>query len=133
MDDSDAIQNVKARYCAAADAIPDDVEAARAQFAGLFTPDVTADYGIDPIVGPDALVEFLTTAIAAGSDWMIHMIGSPLIEVDGDRATGSWALAVHSRRKATGERDLYVGRYADAFRKVGGEWKIASVAFIRRE
>lgn len=133
MDDFDAIQNVKARYCAAADTIPDDVAAARQELAGLFTDDVTADYGMDPIRGPAALIEFLTTAIAAGSDWMIHMIGSPRIDVTGDSATGNWALAVHSRRKATGERDIYVGRYADTFRKVAGVWKIASVRFIRCE
>lgn len=133
MDDFDQIQNLKARYCAAADSATEDREAALARLLDLFTQDAVADYGFGVIEGRDAVGAFTSETIGGGSAWMIHNIHTPLIETDGDRATGSWTVNVRMKRAETGKIDFVFGRYVDAFRRIDGEWKIAAVRFTRYE
>lgn len=132
-DDATEIANLKASYCLAADVSASNEAAARAMFADLFTEDSTGDYGFGTMEGPQAIADFLCQAISAGSEWMLHMLGSPRIEVDGDTATGNWTIQVESRRRK-GERMMkVVGRYSDTFRKTKTGWRIASITFFRLE
>jgi len=131
MDDHAAIQNVKARYCAFADSSCEDRQAARAALLPLFTPDVTADYGMEPIAGAEAVADFLSVAISGGSEWMIHNLHSPLIEIDGDRATGQWTVNVRMKRPGSAEPGFVFGRYRDSFRRVDGTWMIDAICFRR--
>lgn len=126
-----AIANLKARYCRAADTAADDVDAARAMFASLFTADFVGDYGYGLLHGPAAITDFLCDAIAGGSVWMIHMLHSPRIEVDGDRATGEWVVTAQSKRRETGELSVVLGRYSDVFRRDADGWRIARITFTR--
>jgi ketosteroid isomerase-like protein len=132
MSDALAIANLKAQYCATADLSATDPETARAQFAQIFTDDFVGDYGMEPIHGPQAITDFLCDAIAGGSDWMIHMLSSPHIIVEGDNATGDWTVHAHSKRK-NGEMMEVIGRYSDAFRQTADGWRIAKVGFWRPE
>ena len=131
-DDFVAIQNVKARYCHAIDRLAEDVEAARKVLRGVFLPDVVGDYGAGPLQGADALTDFLCVAIAANSEWRVHMIHTPLIEVEGDAATGGWTVMVHLKRP-NGPVEIILGRYADSFRRTPEGWRIAGVRFQRQE
>ncbi len=126
--DALAIANLKARYCAAADLTATDTPAARAAMIQVFSDDFFGDYGMATFDGPQAMADFLCTAIGANSDWMIHHLTSPRIAVAGDTATAEWAVLVHSKRK-DGERMEVVGRYADAFRRTGDGWRISKVVF----
>jgi SnoaL-like domain len=127
-DDTLAITNLKARYCATADSTCHDGEAARARFAPLFTDDFTGDYGMATFASPDELISFLCTSIGDNSEWMIHFLTSPRIVVDGDTATGDWAILVHSKRRG-GERMEVVGRYWDEFRRTPNGWRISKITF----
>jgi ketosteroid isomerase-like protein len=129
---SDALQitNLKAHYCATADSAATDTEAARAAFAHIFTEDFTGDYGMGLIEGPQAITDFLCTAIAGNSAWMIHMLSSPRIIVNGDTATGDWTVLVRSKRR-DGEMMEVIGRYSDEFRRERDGWRIAKVVFWR--
>lgn len=133
MSDALAIANLKARYCLAADTAAGDPDKARALFADIFTDDFVGDYGFDPMHGPEAIVDFLCTAIAGGSAWMIHMLHSPRIEITGQTATGDWTILVHSRRLESGEMMVVLGRYADVFRWTPAGWRIARISFRRPE
>jgi SnoaL-like domain len=126
------IANLKARYCAAGDLAPHDLEESAAGLAACFVPDATADYGFIQFDAPEKLIEFMGTAVGGGSEWMIHMLGSPIIEVAGDSATGEWTIAVHSKTRA-GEQMLIVGRYADRFVRTAAGWKISHIKFSRYE
>ena len=126
-----AIQAAKARYCAAADQCTHDPEGARAALEAVFTPDVVGDYGFDPMNGADAIAGFLSSAIAANSEWMLHMIHSPLVEVRGAEATGDWTVMVHSKRRETGAVDVIIGRYSDEFRLTDAGWRIVRIRFSR--
>jgi hypothetical protein len=132
-DEALAIQNLKARYCAAADLAATDPEQARRQLAALFTEDFRGDYGAGPLIGAAAIIDFLCTAIAASSEWMIHMLHSPRIEVNGDEATGDWTVLVHSRRRESGQVETVIGRYSDMLLRTPDGWRIAGVTFTRPE
>jgi len=130
-DDFVAIQNLKAGYCAAVDALTQDKASAAEAFRAIFLPDVIADYGFDPITGADALAEFLCNAIAGNSEWRVHMIHSPMIAVAGDGATGDWTVTVHLKR-LDGPVDVLLGRYSDTFERTSQGWRIARVRFLRQ-
>ncbi|WP_052129725.1 nuclear transport factor 2 family protein [Sphingomonas sp. 35-24ZXX] len=132
MDDALEIANLKARYCATSDRSSQDPEGAMTELVGYFVPDATADYGFVQFDSPDKLAGFMANAIGGGSEWMIHMLGSPRIEISGDDAAGDWTISVHSRRR-DGETMLVVGRYSDRFRKTPDGWRISHVGFTRYE
>jgi ketosteroid isomerase-like protein len=130
-DDALSIANLKAHYCATADLAATDQNKARAQFADIFTDDFIGDYDMgEPMIGPQAITDFLCAAIVGGSEWMIHMLSSPRIVVEGDTATGNWAVLVHARRR-DGEMMEVIGRYSDVFRRTADGWRIAKVGFWR--
>ena len=133
MNDALEIANLKAGYCAAADLSASDANRARAQFAEIFTDDFVGDYGMEPMLGAQAITDFLCTAIGGNSEWMIHMLSSPCISVADDTATGDWTVLVHSKRRETGERMEVIGRYSDEFRNTPNGWRIAKVRFVRPE
>jgi hypothetical protein len=126
-----AIQNLKARYCATADRSAHDPEGARAAFADLFTDDVAADYGFGVIEGAAATAEFMCTAVSGNSEWMLHMLHSPLIELGEGSATGHWTVSVHAKRRSDGQVDAYSGRYFDSLRLTAQGWRIAAVQFVQ--
>jgi hypothetical protein len=130
-DDVLAIQNLKARYCATADRAAGDPEGALAAFGSIFLPDIVADYGYEPMLGADALGGFLCTAIAGNSEWVLHMIHSPMIEIAGETATGDWTVMAHLKRREGGRVDVVMGRYADEFRLTSEGWRISRVTFTR--
>jgi hypothetical protein len=126
-----AVLNVKARYCAAADLAASDPHAARAEFMRVFAADVIADYGFGQLSGVEATAEFMCSSIPGNSEWMIHMLSTPLVEVTGERATGEWTVLVHAKRRDDGAIDVVRGRYQDAFRRdeTDGQWRIERVQF----
>ena len=126
-----AIANIKARYCAAADLSASDADHARRLFADIFADDFLGDYGAGLLESPQAITDYLCTAISANSEWMIHMLHSPCIDVNGDRATGDWTVLGYMKRRATGAIDTVIGRYSDIFRLTAQGWRIARVTFTR--
>jgi hypothetical protein len=126
-----ALANLKARYCATADRAAHDPEGARLVFADLFTPDVVADYGFGTLTGIEAAAEFMCTSIPGNSEWMLHMLSSPEIEIADEGAQGRWTVMVQSKRLDGGGIDTVVGRYADEFRLTREGWRIARVRFAQ--
>ena len=126
-----AIANLKARYCAAADLSATNPAAARTQFAQIFVDDFVGDYGFSSIEGAQAITDFLCTAIAANSEWALHMLHSPRITVSGDTGTGDWTVLAHMKRRETGAIDVVLGRYSDHFHLTSSGWRIAKVTFER--
>lgn len=126
-----AIQNLKARYCATADRAARDPDGAREAFGSIFLPDIVADYGYEPMLGAGALSAFLCTAIAGSSEWVLHTIHSPMIEIAGETATGDWTVIAHLKRREGGQVDVVMGRYSDVFRLTPEGWRIARVTFAR--
>lgn len=130
----EAIKGVKARYCRFLDT--NDWTG----FAGLFTADavmdVREDSGQDPVVGVDAIIAQVRFAVdhAASS----HQVHSPEIElIDGNTAHVTWAMqdrVVWQPGKSPIEGVQSItgyGQYHEEYRRVDGEWKIASLRLSR--
>ncbi|WP_067177787.1 nuclear transport factor 2 family protein [Microtetraspora niveoalba] len=106
-------------------------------FADVFTEDAVAEYDTpllrDPLrlEGRDAIVGYMRANLGPG---MItaHLAGHPEIEVDGDRATGSWCL--QDTVVATEYRLLIYGSayYTDVYRRCpDGRWRVSRTGHER--
>jgi len=130
-DDAVEIANVKARYCAASDLCPVDIDAALSGFRATFTDDVIGDYGFRVFHGFDDLTQFMTTAVAENSEWMVHMLHTPSIVVTGETATADWTVLSQMKRRVGGAIDTVTGRYCDELRRTSDGWRITKVQFTR--
>lgn len=106
------------------------------EFASTLAPDVKANYGSvsqgRPLVfdSRDAVVDYLSSAMS-GTMVTEHRFSQPEITVDGDTATGTWALSdivilPDSDTLVTGSA-FYTDRYV---RGVDG-WQIAETSYYR--
>jgi ketosteroid isomerase-like protein len=120
-DDHREIRNLRYRYSRHLDAQEWD------EWVSLMTDDVKCEYeGWDPFVGREEVLEFGRDTIASVFEYTAHMVHMPLIEVDGDEATGRWYLYLFYvlTDGAAGWRQ---GRYEDRYRRVDDEWKFSFV------
>ena len=89
---------------------------------GDWKGDITAFLAIAP--------EFLS-----GFKVTMHMMGLPLIDLQGDRAdVETYAIAWHQRpgsRDGSLKDDVWGVRYLDRFERRGGEWRIANRTMVR--
>lgn len=124
LEDIEAIRKLKAAYCAACD---DDHNGDAV--AGLFTADgVWQQSGDRPRVGPDEIAAKMfgirNAAIMRSS---AHMVTNPVIEVDGDTATGRWRFAMMYTSTGGDHSVRILGHYDERYARVDGSWKFTSL------
>ena len=106
-------------------------------FAGTLTADATADYGT-PVYGQplrlsgrDEIVAFMTRRL--GPEIItVHAAGQPEIDIDGDEATGTWAM--QDTVIATEHQVVIQGAafYEDRYRRgEDGVWRIGHTGYER--
>jgi len=131
--DLEAIKKLKAGYCRLVDAKDWD------GFRKLFTDAASFQViDFDPINGADAFVTYVREHVGERT---AHHVHNPEITIDSPtEAHGTWALADYVEWPSapeTGERRGFkgFGRYDETYRKVDGEWKIASwrLSYIRMD
>lgn len=94
----------------------------------LFTEDAVCDFGPYGVwTGKDAIRTGYAANLTAPDDQFatIHPSTNPLIELDGDTATGRWFLLDHILGPKDTSPLRIIGAYNDEFRRVGGDWKIS--------
>jgi SnoaL-like protein len=123
------IQNLKATYCQAADAVTRDAAGSTEILRSLFIPEVNADYGVAICEGRDALVGYLVKMIGDMNEWLMHGLQTPRIEVDGDSARGEWVVMVQIKQRQLSGKEMLVGRYIDEFVRTPEGWRISDVKF----
>jgi ketosteroid isomerase-like protein len=121
-----AIEELKYRYMRAVDSKDWDL------LATTLEPDVTAVYGNRlTFAGAAELVAMLST-LMDNSKITVHHLHQPEIEIDGDTATGTWALMDRVIRKK--ERTMLEGAaiYNDQYRRgADGAWRISRTTYER--
>lgn len=119
LEDIEAIRNLKARYCLACDDNynPEDL-------APLFAEDAVWDGGILGLAeGRTAINEFFTAA-SAKVPFALHYVTNPIIEANGNEATGNWLLW-EPMTFTTDSGNLGIwhsASYNDTYVKVDGQW-----------
>jgi len=61
-----------------------------------------------------------------------HNMTNPLIEVNGNRATGVWYISGPWDYTETGEKKWFALRYDDEYVKINGEWKYSHLRVAMR-
>lgn len=127
LEDIEAVKQLKYRYCAACDA---DYDCDR--LAALFTKDAVwegGEFGV--YTGREAIREFFAGAPKLIA-FAVHYVTNPIVEIDGDRATGEWFLwepIVFSQ----GKRAMWLAAtYHDHYRREKGQWLFERVALKLR-
>ena len=96
-------------------------------WADLFAPDAVVEYGsYRRLEGVDEIQEFGETVVEDLFEYSMHTAQMPLIDVDGESATGHWYLLVYYQL-ADGDPGWIYGTYTDEYRLVDGEWKFSYV------
>lgn len=101
------------------------------EFADTLAPDATARYGDRlSFTGRDEIVDYLSQTV--GPDIItVHHCHHPELEVDGDRATGRWALddtVIITRHQAVLRGAAF---YQDEYVRQDGDWRIQHTGYVR--
>ena len=122
LEDLEAIRDLKHRYCTHCD---DGYDAER--LAPLFTADAVWDGGaLGRFVGREAIRAFFVQC-AKIVPFAIHQVTNPVIEVEGDQATGRWYLW-EPIVFAKGNQGLWMAaRYDDRYRRENSAWLFENV------
>ena len=122
LEDIEALKQLKHRYAAFCDQDydPDGL-------APLFTENAIWDGGMmGRYEGREAIRNFFSEAPKV-VPFAIHHVTNPIIDVDGDHATGRWYLWQPCTVSPAGEALWMAGRYFDEYRREDGIWRFEHV------
>jgi uncharacterized protein (TIGR02246 family) len=115
----EAIRQLKARYCAICD---DDHDPDRV--VGLFSSDGEWEgRGIGHARG-HAEIRELFLGFQRAISYSQHMVMNPIVDVDGDRASGIWTFFGTFTMRDGNQARWQAARYHDDYVRIDGEWKI---------
>ena len=115
------IKNLEAKYLYLVDTRQMD------KIVELFADDLTVDFDhMGTFKTKAELLEFLNGS-AEGLSMMCHQEMNPYIELDGDRATGTWYLfGLFTHALPQGEVAAWIqGRVDNEYVRVDGKWKVS--------
>ena len=101
--------------------------------AEVFTPDATAAYsgGAYSATGRDEIVGFLVRNMGSETFHSSHRCTHPEITVDGETASGTWALDDTVIDATLGILIQGAAFYSDTYVRVGDRWLISSTGYRR--
>jgi hypothetical protein len=122
--DTDAIKQLKARYCKYADSGKNPDE-----FAALFTQNAILDEGDDGVFSGRENILQMYKSLSPFFKLNQHLVLSPIIEISGDKATGEWRLLqLCTTEHPEGDRAFWAcGYYKEQYLRVGEQWKFEHV------
>ena len=133
LEDIENIRKLKAAYCAGCDDDhnPDTL-------AALWADDGSWEAtGLGKWEGREKVREFMTSMRTGGRIRnSAHNVFNPIIEVDGDRATGHWRLIMLYTGNVPGGEVQYfriIGWYAEEYVRVKGTWLYQSLNCVVEE
>ena len=122
LEDIEAIKKLRATYTYLVDTAQWD------ELMTHFTEDSRGDYGaFGTYEGKAAVTNFFKEIIPPVLTYMMHMVHNPIIEVQGDKATGQWYFEVPSTHGPSSRATLILGKYEEKYAKEGGKWKFQEI------
>ncbi len=124
LEDIEAIKKLKARYCLYVDKRDEE------GFVSLFTEDTVWDGGRFGHYEGQAAVRNFFRAIPEVLSFAVHYVMNPVIEVQGEKATGEWYL-LEPCTMVEGDQAVWgTARYEEKYVKEGGEWRFKEIKLI---
>jgi ketosteroid isomerase-like protein len=104
-----------------------------AGLADLLCEDATAAYsgGRHTFSGRDAIIGFISRNMGREQFHSSHRVHHPEIDLDGDRAQGTWALEDVAVDTEWGFVLMGAAFYEDRYRREGGAWRIEHTGYRR--
>lgn len=125
--DRQRIRDLKHRYCYTVD------EAGPEEWTALFTEDAvfTSAKG-QTYRGRDEILDY-KRGDSPADDWVTsaHMVTNPLIDLDGDEASGKWYYLWYYEN-ANGDRGWGQGRYDEEYRRTAEGWRFSVMTITHR-
>ena len=127
MEDLDEIKRLKALYC---DICDDGHDPDR--IIGIFTEDCV--WEIDGVARAQGQAELraLFERFRDEVSFSQHQVMNPLIEIDGDRAHGTWYFFAPFTFSENNQARWLAARYEDDYVKLAGSWKIRRLRGVVR-
>lgn len=94
-------------------------------FISLYTEDAVVDYPQTTMRGHDE-IEAFAHEIEEFYEFSMHTAQMPVLNLNGDEATGTWYMLV-MYTATDGSEGYVVGRYEDEYRRVDGDWKFSRI------
>ena len=122
--DIEQIKKLKAQYCQYADSGEHAGE-----FAGLFMPDAVLDEGDDGVFKGREEIYQMYEKIWPYLSLNQHLVFNPIIDVDGQTASGDWRLLqLCTTKHAGGDKAFWAaGYYRDKYKKIENQWFFSHV------
>jgi hypothetical protein len=117
IEDIEAIRKLKARYCLYIDQPNEDA------WISLFTEDSVWESDKIGIRKGREAIRVVFRSIPDFLRFAVHYVTNPIIEVNGDHATGNWLLLEPCTFAQSNQPTWGAGRYEEQYVKLGGEWK----------
>ncbi len=118
IEDIEAIKQLKARYCDICDDMhnPDRI-------ASVFAEDGIWESGDFGVAQGHEKIRELFAGFKRLFSFSQHNITNPLIEINGDKATGVWYI-MGPWTETEGNKEIWMSaRYVDDYVKINNEWK----------
>jgi len=130
LEDIESIRKLKAAYCAACD---DDHNGDAV--AALFAPNGTwGAVGAPPETGTDEIAAFMYSVRNRGTmKRSAHQVFNPVIDVDGDAATGAWRFLMMYTAMDEQSFVRIIGTYDDTYVRTATGWKFQSLSVTIEE
>lgn len=119
LEDIEAIKQLKAKYCEATDN-GNDAD----KVSALFAADGVWDGGGALKAEGKTAIRAMFKTIGKTVEFSQHNVMNPIIEVNGNTATGVWYLLGVNTFRETGETKMICVRYDEDYVKIDGEWQI---------
>ncbi len=122
------IQYVKGRYGELVDGLSQRLDWEKLTALGeLFTEDTFVDFVTVQLHGRQAVLDLYGGVMQKNFSWVWHSFHSPVIEVNGDRASGRWTLQGLTIGHDSPIPIAVYGRYKDEFVRSTAGWRISKL------
>ncbi|MFC1915751.1 nuclear transport factor 2 family protein [Chloroflexota bacterium] len=123
LEDIEAIKKSHYKYCYEMD------KGNWQEVVKLFTKDAKIDFGdVGKGQGTDDIIKFYKETLPGTFSFLMHCNHNPLVNVQGDKATGEFYLAMSATHRKENEPLWIAGKYENEYVKESGEWKVKSMA-----
>ncbi len=132
LEDIEAIRKLKATYCYLCDAGLQDPKN-RDAIMSHFAEDAAVDFGLGPesqFQGKEGLEFFFGGLVPSAVSFCMHMVHNPIIEVNGNEASGTWYYEAPTTDTSTGKAQWMAGTYNEKYVKQNGRWKFKAIQTV---
>lgn len=126
-----AILNIKHRYGELVDRLASRINQTDLEALGeLFTEDAFVDFVAVQLPGRQAILDLYGGVMQKNFAWVWHSFHSPIVEVNGDHASGRWTLQGITITHQSPTPTTVYGRYADEFVRTGEGWRMSKMVLL---